>query len=226
MGTLIFVGIMFTAVIPMMLVMRQADTLHEMRKHELDILDQDRAMESLYLYVCPEGQDSSYVDVTMVNKGEVPAHVVNIWINDTQVPVDANIPSLSEDELGPFELDRVEGREYDIRATTDRGNIFPSETGILHYGEDGWDIEIFSIRILVSRRTWNLHIQVWIGDSPEGDPYYDQRIRWRIGSAYEIIVPQQGDYYVKITRRWGSPLFDGKVTIEWPQGEPWVWIFA
>ena len=44
---------MFTAVIPMMLVMRQADTLHEMRKHELENLDQERAMESLCLMSVP-----------------------------------------------------------------------------------------------------------------------------------------------------------------------------
>jgi len=39
---IIFVGIMFTAVIPMMLVMRQADTLHEMRKHQLEIVDEEK----------------------------------------------------------------------------------------------------------------------------------------------------------------------------------------
>jgi len=216
---------MFTAVIPMMLVMRQADTLNEMRKHELDILDQERAMETLYLYVCPEGESSPNVDLIIVNKGEIPLNVVNIWINDDPTSVDVEIPSLSEEVLGPFPLVLVVDAEYDIRVTTGRGNEFSSETGVLHYGDGHWDIEIFSIRIFTSRFSWRLHIQIWSGAVQEGDPFYDQTIRIG-GGGYEVIVPTYGDYYVKVTRRWGSPLFEGVVTIEWPQGEPWAWVFA
>jgi len=132
MGTLIFVGIMFTAVIPMMLVMRQADTLHEMRKHELGILDQERAMETLCLYVCPEGSSSPNMKVTIVNNGEVLVHLVNLWINDGSTSKNIVISSLSEEELN-IELPLEVGEDYDIRVTTDRGNVFPSENGSLHY---------------------------------------------------------------------------------------------
>jgi len=218
---------MFTAVIPMMLVMRQADTFHDMSKHELDILDQERDIESLYLYVCPEGESSPNVNLKIVNKGEIPIHVVNLWINDDTESVNIEIPSLSDKTLGPFDLDPMPNDEYDIRVTTDRGNVFPSENGILHYGMDKWEMETFSIRIFTSRFTWRLHIQIWIGTAPEpeNDPFYDQSIRIG-GGGYEVIVPNSGWYYVTITRKWRDPLFDEPVYIPWPTGDPYVWIFT
>lgn len=225
MGTLIFIGIIFTAVIPMMLVMRQADTLHEMRKHELDILDQERVMESLCLYVCPVSLTSPDVKVTIVNKGDVLAHVVKLWINDNdeQVPIDVEIPSLSEEVLDPFDLPLVVGAEYDIRVTTDRGNVFPSENGILLYEEGGWEMETFSIRIFTSGFTWFLRIIVNVGDAG-GTPIYDEW-EWVGGGGYEVVVPEPGDYYVKITK-WGASPIEKIVNIPWPIGDPWVWIFV
>jgi hypothetical protein len=41
-GTLIFVGILFTAVIPMMLVMKQADTYYEGEVLDVKRLDEER----------------------------------------------------------------------------------------------------------------------------------------------------------------------------------------
>jgi len=217
-GTLIFIGIMFTAVIPMLLVMRQADTLHEMRKHELGILDQEKAMENLCLYVCPEGPSSPTVEVTIVNNGEVLAHVIKIWINDTSSSVDVDIPSMSEEVL-VLELDLVEGMEYDIRATTDRGNMFLSENGILHCEEGGWDLEEFSIKIHAAG--FFIHVQVRIEDE-YGEEIFDE---WdMIGAGYQVIVPQPGKYWVKVTR-WGDPSHTEIVDILWPLGDPWVDVY-
>jgi len=214
-GTLIFIGIMFTAVIPMLLVMRQADTLHEMRKHELGILDQEKAMENLCLYVCPEGPSSPTVEVTIVNNGEVLAHVIKIWINDTSSSVDVDIPSMSEEVL-VLKLDLVEGMEYDIRATTDRGNMFVSENGILRYEEGGWDLEEFSIKIHAAGLF--LRVQVWMGEFL----IFDERDF--IGAGYEVIVPEPCEYQVKVWE-WWSLIYDEPVTITWPVGDPWVDVY-
>ena len=217
---------MFTAVIPMLLVMRQADTLHEMRKHDLGILDQEKAMESLCLYVCPQEPSSPNVEATIANNGEVLVRVVCLWINDEPVSMEIDIPPLSEKVLDPFVLDLFEGAEYDIRVTTDRGNVFLSENGILRYEEDGWEMETFSIRIFTSGFTWHLHITVNIGDET-GPLIYDEW-EWVGKGGYEVVVPQPGDYYVLITWwDWGSPgIFEDIVNIPWPIGDPWVWVFV
>ncbi len=49
-GTLIFIGIIFTSVVPMMLVMKQADTIYEKKKHEMDVIDDESVREELTVY--------------------------------------------------------------------------------------------------------------------------------------------------------------------------------
>ena len=49
-GTLIFIGILFTSVIPMMLVMKQADTIYTKKIHELEIKDDEKVREELIVY--------------------------------------------------------------------------------------------------------------------------------------------------------------------------------
>lgn len=216
-GTIIFIGIMFTAVIPMMLVMRQADTLHDTMKHEVEVLDDERTREILGLYAYPESQSSSNIKVKIINNGEVLSHVVKIWKNDEHEDVDITIPSMSEVEQY-IELPLVVGEEYDIRVTTDRGNVFPSVNGVLRYEVGGWEIETFSIRIFTSGFTWYLRIRVY----RDSELIYD---KWQfVGSGHEVIVPYPGDYLVKITK-WGQTT-EHPVTIEWPEGDPWAWVFA
>ena len=50
-GTLIFIGILFTSVIPMMLVMKQADTIFTKKVHEMEAIDDEKAREKLTSYV-------------------------------------------------------------------------------------------------------------------------------------------------------------------------------
>jgi len=198
---------MFTAVIPMMLVMRQADTLHEMRKHELGILDQERAMESLCLYVCPDGPSSKNVEVTIVNNCEVLIRVVSLWINNETVIMEIDIPSLSEEVLVPLALDPVNGDEYDIRVTTDRGNVYTSENGILYYQEDAWVTETLGIRIILPSRPgkgartnlWLNELRVTIADE-EGDILYSNyTMYWAISASENFFeLESAGDYKVTI----------------------------
>ena len=54
---------------------------------------------------------------------------------------------MAERTLDPLELSAIVGESYDIRVTTDRGNVFMSENGVLEYGEGGWNMEQFSIRV-------------------------------------------------------------------------------
>jgi len=216
-GVLIFIGILFTAVIPMFLVMKQADTLYEQKKLEQERRDEERAMEDIEVYVSPESLQSPNVDVTIISRCAVLVHVVRIWVNDEYVSQNVSIPSLAEETLGPLELNPVEGKKYDIRVTTDRGNVFLSENGVLRYGEDGWDMEQFSIRIHTAGLF--LRVTVWMGEFV----IFDEMDF--IGAGYEVIVPEPVDYRVRIAK-WGSTVYDDNVTITWPIGDPWVDIWV
>ena len=240
MGTLIFVGIIFSAFIPMMLVMRQADTLHEMRKHELGILDQERAMESLCLYVCPQGIDSTFLDVTIVNKGDVVAHVIKIWINDIDYPMNVEIPSMSDEELDPFEITLVDGLEYDIRAMTDRGNVYTSETGILSYQDGKWVTETLGFRLIFPSRPgkgsrtnrWLNELRVTIIDKDGIELYSDYPMYWAISASENFFELESAGTYTIIIDIWCKAggdhpyqkdwenIYDDDHSITWPTGDP------
>jgi len=53
-GTIIFIGILFSAYAPMILTMRQADVYYEQEKHEVEILDDEKRREELAFYVYPD----------------------------------------------------------------------------------------------------------------------------------------------------------------------------
>ena len=138
MGTLIFVGIIFTAFIPMLLVMRQADTLHEIRKHELGILDQERDSEEINFYAYPDPDYPDKIILRIKNEGSVPIKIVMVWINDEEYheeikTQDVNIKSMETISLDPLSVVLQDLTSYTVKVVTEKGNVFTSEAGTLYY---------------------------------------------------------------------------------------------
>lgn len=223
-GTIIFVGIMFTAVIPMLLVMRQAETLHDMSKYELEILDYERISEDIYVYVYPVGGlTSPDLKVTAQNKGELITRIVRLWINDD--PYELNIalqPMSTAQDLGTYPLSPTDDESFFVIVTTDRGNTVGFDTQLTWVDDlSGWTTEeVFSVNVLInSLPGQEFKIDVWGPDSfhVEGqtekhDPKY-------------FLVPVAGDYTVEIYRG-SNLLFTKDLTILWPEGPPVEWVFA
>jgi len=235
MGTLIFIGIMFTAVIPMMLVMRQADTLHEMSKHELGILDQERRDEEVYVYVYPVTEDSTTLTLKVQNRGNLVVNVVQLWINDDPhiledfvlQPMSWHQMVLDESTTG---FTPVPETWYFIKITTDRGNIFSSDSGSLYYGiGETWEEGMFAINFLISYPAagwFNIEIRQGGEEGPPltGTPF--QIHKSSSGPAFDFFeVPSAATYYVKITKN-SELIYEEDVTIGWPNGPPIAWVFA
>lgn len=218
-GTMIFIGILFTAFIPMMLVMRQADTLHEMRKHELGILDQEKAREDLYLYVYPKTLTLPPVPVLIAkvqNKGELAIRVVRLWINEDPTELDVAVPPMSTKEIGSFEVSN--GGKLYIKLVTDRGNIFPSLSGILTYDPfKGWQIDSYTIYIIIRDPSNSLHIKVGLVSEPPEPPLYDKDVDPN-QTGYLISVYEPGTYNVRVTKWNNKPhqevLYDRQHTLD------------
>lgn len=213
-GTIIFVGIMFTAVIPMFLVMNQADTLHEMRKFEVGRLDEERVSEDVYFYVVPsfEGEDEARepsLTLTVNNRGDHAVKIIRVWINDTLEIVDCIMPPISDADLGPFiDLvvpDPLKPTSYQIVVVTDRGNIISPISGnpIYNSGTDKWTMNYFTIYIMMSQPTNSLHILVE-KESGEGlEPKVDDDVL-SFRSIYPISVLEEGTYHVTVFRHYGQ----------------------
>jgi len=202
-GVMIFIGIMFTAVIPMLLVMKQADTIHEMRKHELEIIDQEQVNEDLCIYVIPiepQGEGLPKLKIKVDNIGILSTNVKGIWLNDIHNEVEHPVPPRSTEEIGPFEVPD-ELKSYIVRLVTDRGNIFPSMSGIPTYFPGiGWQIDSYSIYIMIRDPSNSLHIEVKKGT----ETFYDEDVDPNM-SGYLIDVYETGTYNIRVTKWFEKP---------------------
>ncbi len=227
-GTLIFIGILFTAVIPMSLVMKQADTIYEQKKLEMERFDEERAREEIDVYVFPtEGAASDNLTVSVHNRCELTVRIIRIWINDTFIATDYVVPSMSELELGSFYVAPRDGSTYDVKVTTERGNVFECGSGTISYQDGHWEVENLMINVLISSSGIVFKIYVTL---PSGDPHPDSpAMVWKIGGSafksFDVTTPGAGTYNVKVKR--GSKLIhDENVTISWPSGPPVVWVYS
>jgi len=198
-GVIIFVGIMFTAVIPMFLVMRQADTIFEMRKHELEIVDEEKGREYLRVKISPD--QGSSMTLKIVNKGDLGTKVIRLWVNE--------VIWLNEEGedwnclLNPNEVHEeilvvpTEPDSYSVIVVTEKGNVFVSDNALTHEGGGIWVQEdVYVIHVYIAYRGVIFLIEV---TGP--DDFYDAAMVQKIkgGTAYKaFILKEPGIYNVKI----------------------------
>ena len=236
-GTIIFIGILFSSVIPMMLVMKQADVILEQGKLEITRMDDEGDRESLELYPIPD-LAATHFNVTILNTCETSIDIVRVWINDTLTDVTATVNALSHEQIGPFPITVVNGSSFDVRVTTGRGNVYTAETGILYYQAGGWVTETLGIRLILPSRPgkgartnrWLNELKVTIADE-EGDVLYSNfSMYWAISASENFFeLESAGDYNVTIyiwckakdgyvVQHW-EKIYDDVHSIMWPMGE-------
>jgi hypothetical protein len=234
-GTLIFVGILFTAVIPMYLVMNQADIILEQEKHEIASLDEEKEREDVSFYVYPDASDDLVVVVQ--NNSPMGVKVVRVWINDDPNPESTKLdPMEKEVELGPYDVPLVEGATYNLRITTERGNVYDSGSDDLAYSDGRWIVETKLINVVVSSSgvVFKVYLYLW-EDIGEGLQWVEKEYAqvWKIGgSAFKPFdVTPYGDngngVYRVVVKRGSNIIRDeDDLVMEWPDGPSTLWVYA
>ena len=201
-GTIIFVGIIFTAVIPMFLFMRQADTFYDLAKFEVGRLDEERGMENIYFYLEPTVEENEPIlTLKIINRGELAVRIARVWINDEPREDFDCILSPISDTVLPFGNltvpDPQELTSYHVIAITDRGTFVSPLSGIptLNASTNFWTMDSFMIYVEMEMPTNSLHISV-VKDTVT---FFDEDVpSWR--NRYRISVPEEGTYHVIVYR--------------------------
>lgn len=233
-GTIIFIGIMFTAVIPMYLVMKQADTLYESKMLELRRQDEEREREDIELYAYPNSvSDPGWLNVTVNNVCELEVTLIRLWINNESIPVNVNVDSMRSVDVGSFNIDAQNGSSYSAMTVTERGNKYASETGILHFNNGEWESETLGFNLIFPSRpgrgnrqnSWLNELRITIEEG--GDLIYNNvTMHWAISASEKFLeVGSPGDYRI-IVYIWCKPppyqrwekVFDDTLSIDWPEG--------
>jgi hypothetical protein len=211
-GTLIFISILFSAVIPMFMMMRQADVYYEQAKLDANRLDEEKALEELKVYIAPTSDNYT---LTVVNNGEVPATVIRVWENENNNSVTENILTQEENIFDPIDFSHEPGENetFEISIITERGNTFQNENGIMTYGQGQWMLEKFYIYI----HAGGLFMRVVVTNEFDNVTYFDEGDT--VGVGYQVEVPSDGTYHVVIEEKflwWTTTVYDDYVTIDWP----------
>lgn len=218
-ATLVFVGIMFTAVVPMYLMKKQADIISEQQKLERDRKDYEKELEDLEIYVVGDGENA---DIFLFNKCELPIYLHNIWVNDEtpdlgEVTIKAQEQVTLEDVPVNPEVDEI----YVFRTVTTRGNTFSGSNGGMEYTATGWASQAFFMRIYAG----SFFVRCRVTQGP--NVIYDDWSFFEMG--YVIQLPNPDTYHVLIQRKilwWTTILYNEDVDIPWPDGEPYIEIFV
>ena len=227
-GVLIFVGIMCTAYIPMLLVMKQADTIYTQKQLELGRLDELRSAESVTVYTYPTGTIApNNLTVTVVNKGVSNIVVTRVWINDNYQIV--NIPPIlpsEEKKIGSFDAHPVNGKDYNVKIATKNGNTFEASDSI-RYVADHWDAQVFFIDVSITGKS-TCDVELW--SNPPGSTFISTTKVYLGGGSTVFTsfdVSSYGpkkDYIVKLKK--GTSCIDqDMVRIDWPDGPAYIWAY-
>lgn len=231
-GTIIFIGILFTTVIPMLLVMKQADTIYTQKVHEMEARDDERDNEILEASAFPVNTTSDGLQVTVENIGVVSAKVIRVWINDDNYSESTVVKAGDASTVGPYTVTLVNDTTYAIKVTTERGNCYASTTGTLYYTDGVWFTPSIGVHVLVLNWFGKYQIRVYNGTLPTPDwespnPYQTQGVDWGDVQWTEVNMTHSGNYFVEVKKRIGSdyeivPGTPVPIALQWPGGSPVV----
>ena len=236
MGTLIFIGILFTSVIPMFLVMKQADNVYTQKVYEMRNRDDERSKENVFVSAYPKNLTALYVRVE--NNGNVPVKIVRVWINDNSSSIgNALISSNSYKILGPLPVDVDYNVSVNVKAVSERGNVFYSISGPLLYTSQGWVTVSLGVCVVIYNPKggqYKIVLQNKTAPVPPG-PLWEEIIyeshsqEWQDVIATHpvdeaesftlIISEKKGSNWKELP---GSPI---PVNINWPIGPPFIMVW-
>ncbi len=230
MGTLIFVGILFTAVVPMALVMKQADVIYEQKRLERLRLDEDRANEVVDLYVYPTAYTDDNLTMKIYNRGVLASTIIRIWINDDNYNFDTVVQPNSQAVLGSYNVTPQNGDTFDVKITTERGCSFECGSGTISYIDGHWDVEALLINVLISSSGVVFKVELWIKLEDESWLNVQEAQVWKIGGTalktFNVEDPSPPQTYKVIVKRGSNTIHEEIVDMEWPEGPPVIWVYS
>lgn len=233
-GMLIFIGVLFTCVIPLFLYVNQVNSYYDQAVIEMRHIDEDKQREMIDVYAYPYNTTSKAIYVYVKNQCPFSVDVIRIWVNDHCYNYTLKVPGLGWNVTEAVDLTGIlppEGNiTIDTKVTTRRGNIVSSLVNPLYYSAAvGWSSSgTLSINVVINRDhqgtdTFNIKITK-IGT---GEVICDEDVRL-IGNTKSYVkrvcLPQTGTYSA-IVKCNGFSVYE-KIDIQISFGAPCYWVYV
>jgi len=230
-GMLIFIGVLFTCVMPFFLYINQVNSIYDQTVVEMKRQDQDRTLENVEVYAYPLNETGNQIRLYIKNQCPLTVEIVRIWINNQFYSYNVQIPGMSWNITDPLNITLPESNSsfYYVKITTARGNCFSSRTNPLSYtAGSGWSGGgELSINIVISRDyrgSVTYHIRVT--KVSDGSIIFDDDVTL-VGTTpsyfKKIGIEVPNVYNVEITKD-GALFKQEQVEVDWQN--PTVWIYV
>jgi len=230
-GMLIFIGVLFTCVMPFFLYINQVNSIYDQTVVEMKQQDRDRSLENVEVYAYPLNDTGNQIRLYIKNQCPLTVEIVRIWINDQFYSYNVQIPGMSWNITDPVNVTLPESNSsfYYVKITTARGNCFSSRTNPLSYTAGyGWSGgRELSINIVISRGypgtvTYNILV-TRVNDSSVicdddvtligNTPGYFKNIEIETPDTYDVTITKDA-----------TPLKEEQVEVSWQSPTEWVYV--
>ena len=246
-GMLIFVGVLFTCVIPLFLYINKVNSYYDRAVIEMREFDQDKERESIDVYAYPISQESGLLNIYVRNKCPIPVRIVRVWVNHNSTDLSCEIAamagrtiSIDISELLPTEPPGAYSSFY-IKVSTNRGNRFASLTNPLYYtvgatpGEGSWSGGAgYSIHIVIKttqQGTCFFNIEVTLDDDPGDPPFLHQaqlvKRPHETSCFTTVTVTSGGQYSVAVKEKDAmDPVYGSPFSVNVDDTNPSAWLYV
>ena len=228
-GTIIFIGILFTSVIPMMLVMKQADNIYTQKVHEIEKRDEEQESQELEVYAFPvENEDK--IRIGIENTGVVPAKIRRVWINNEYETENVTIATLESTILGPYNVTTFDGAQFGVFVTTFSANKFASASVTIYYDQGSWLAPQLGICVHIAVGFWGMgYFRTKVTNTTWDSGWVESGFVFLGDVVNDFAIETPGNYQVHAERKgWGASSYtpltgSPKVTsVTYPDGPPVV----
>jgi archaellum component FlaF (FlaF/FlaG flagellin family) len=227
-GTLLFIGILFTSLIPLQMSMLQTDAFETLLIQEIEIKENEKTQESLSIVAYPTSTTSNKLKIRVKNNGNIDANLAKLWIKNNSTILNETIIAGQTKTLGPFNVTLETNTSYPVKVITERGNVLASEAGNIIYTSGGiWFTPTLGINVYIANEQGKYYIKVsnstWYDEYlTQGMDFGDVVVLFDVDTlgSYHVICKKNSDSGPNLP---GTPM---DVDINWPNGPPIVFVYT
>jgi len=201
-GMLIFIGVIFTCVIPLFLYVNEVNSLYDQTAYETSNFDLERTQEKCDAFAYPLNSVSDYLNIYIKNKCALDVKIVRVWVNNVYYEFDnATAPAMDHCNIQNLNVSqlKIPNTRFIIKVTSTRGKSYSSITNPLFWNGTCWTGGMgFYVQVVIEsarQGQQKYHVEV---TGPEGFIEVGDIVKGpQENSVFLAIqVPNEGRYYI------------------------------
>ena len=236
-GMILCVAVITSAYVPMILNMKQADSIYDQKVHEWGVLDDEKDRENVMLFYCYPDSDDDELIIEIENKSPLTIYPKRVWVNNTIHNVTGSILPMTTSVLTKVNINVQESvnSSFNVMLTTSRGNTYEATGGSVEWDGSDWYVQqlAFMVQISGSGFLGFGSYKVRVHNITDTLVPFDQTQETSFSSGdamlfFDVTNAGAGKYKFELWKRsWFSWTYKGsqQKEMKWPSGPSIEWVY-